>query len=647
MLGRFGETLIVDWGLAKATGVSDATDENAGSAPSRLDHSEAPLQPSGSQNDPTRMGSAIGTPGFMSPEQAAGRLDLLGPATDIYGLGATLYCLLTGRPAFRGEVGQMLESLRKGEFPRPRQLDPKIDPTLEAICLRAMACAIGDRYASATALRKDVENWLDDAPVWARPDPLRVRMRRWVIRHRVLAAAAVATLVVGLVFLGILTVMTGRANEQLRLLAEQEKSAKLKAEEERRKADDAKEDAEKQRRQAEAQKSIAEVRREEASATTEFLRSLFTAADPLGMDGHDFRMRKTAFEDPKASQLLAEGVRKVRTRLADQPVVRANVLDTLGNTYRNLGKYAEAAPLLEESLDLRRKKFGETHIDTAASMVNLGLLRHDQGRFDDAVALIRKGLAVRFEILGPDDVLVAKTRLHLARCLSHRFDRLRAEDIQEAESNIVTAENILRRKLGDNHPDVGVAMLARATIALGHSSPYESAGLMTKALGIIGGDSKAPVQLLGKYLLSTAMRRAGQFAEAEKLHKEALDKMVELVGEDHPLVILLLGDLAGLQKAKGDMVAAEANIRKAMTHARNSPLRTSPIALRAALEFAVTMDQMNRPEDAEPVFQDALKFSRESGDPERIREVIDRYAQFLEQRNRQPEAVQLRQSLLK
>ncbi len=114
MLGKYGETLVVDWGLAKPVG-GPSDGEGA---------TEGPLRPTSSGDSaPTQMGQAVGTPSFMSPEQAAGRLDQLGPASDVYSLGATLYCLLTGKAPFTGgDLGNVLQRVRRGEFARPRQV---------------------------------------------------------------------------------------------------------------------------------------------------------------------------------------------------------------------------------------------------------------------------------------------------------------------------------------------------------------------------------------------------------------------------------------------------------------------------------------------------------------------------------------------
>src|SRR5262249_40442114 len=144
IVGKYGETLVVDWGLAKAVGRADP-----GAAPD-----ERTLVPSSSSSlAETLPGSALGTPAYMSPEQARGDLERRGPRSDVYSLGATLYCLLTGRPPFLGEdAGMILRLVQQGEFPTPRTLDRAIDRALEAVCLKAMALKPEDRYASARAL---------------------------------------------------------------------------------------------------------------------------------------------------------------------------------------------------------------------------------------------------------------------------------------------------------------------------------------------------------------------------------------------------------------------------------------------------------------------------------------------------------------
>jgi serine/threonine-protein kinase len=194
MLGQYGETLVVDWGLAKPLGQAEGREPDT----------EPALQPSAAGDlAATRLGSAVGTPAYMSPEQAEGRLDLLGPASDLYSLGATPYCLLTGQPPFReADLGRLLKKVQGGEFTAPRRVNARTPPALEAVCLRAMARNPGDRYASARALADDVEHWLADEPVSAYREPLLLRARRWARRHKPLVAGLAAVLVTALLLGG-------------------------------------------------------------------------------------------------------------------------------------------------------------------------------------------------------------------------------------------------------------------------------------------------------------------------------------------------------------------------------------------------------------------------------------------------------------
>jgi serine/threonine protein kinase len=190
ILGSYGETLVVDWGLAKPTG--RGVKEGGGGAEETL----RPASASGPAQ--TQMGSVLGTPAYMSPEQAAGRLEELGPASDVYSLGAMLYCLLTGNAPFDGrrDVGEVLGKVKKGQFAPPRRVKREVPAALEAVCLQAMALRPEGRYPSARALAADVERWLADEAVSAWREPWRMRAGRWARRHQTGVAACAAGLLV-------------------------------------------------------------------------------------------------------------------------------------------------------------------------------------------------------------------------------------------------------------------------------------------------------------------------------------------------------------------------------------------------------------------------------------------------------------------
>jgi serine/threonine protein kinase len=173
MLGEFGETLVVDWGLAKAIGRA-ATDD--------VTH-EATLHPEAEADVlATQDGSILGTLYYMSPEQAAGNIAEVDWLSDVYSLGATLYELLTGLPSVvahqpkdqrsRVPMQEILRRVRDGDFPRPRSVVPRVPPALDAVCMRAMQRHKEDRYQSSHALAADIEAWLADEPISAWVEPL-------------------------------------------------------------------------------------------------------------------------------------------------------------------------------------------------------------------------------------------------------------------------------------------------------------------------------------------------------------------------------------------------------------------------------------------------------------------------------------------
>ncbi len=206
IVGHHGETLVVDWGLAKALGRSDW-----GAADERII-----LPGSASGSAETIEGSALGTPSYMSPEQALGHLDRLGPASDVYSLGATLYCLLAGKPPFAGnDALEALVKARNCDFPPPRRVNRSIPLTLEAVVLKAMARNPEERYGTARALADDIERWMADEPTSARRERFDERARRCMRRRRTAVTAAGTAIFAGLLGLGAVVVVQSRANAAL------------------------------------------------------------------------------------------------------------------------------------------------------------------------------------------------------------------------------------------------------------------------------------------------------------------------------------------------------------------------------------------------------------------------------------------------
>ncbi len=247
MLGAYGETLVVDWGLAKLAD-KDGGEEIATAV--RANKEDQPLA--------THQGAALGTPAYMPPEQASGNLAELGPASDIYALGATLYFLLVGKPPVGGtSLEEVLENVKQGRIRPPRTIVASVPKQLQAICNKALSKRPADRYVSCRALADDIERYLAGDPVEAFLGPLSLRLRRWGRRHRTLVTSAASVLLVSLVGLIIATAVVSQKNRSLTALTislNNSNQALVTANEQERIA---KEQAEQNAQVAEAQSNLA------------------------------------------------------------------------------------------------------------------------------------------------------------------------------------------------------------------------------------------------------------------------------------------------------------------------------------------------------------------------------------------------------
>jgi hypothetical protein len=292
--------LVVDWGLAKATGRSD---------PASGERTLLPSSANGSAE--TLPGSALGTPAYMSPEQAQGNVEALGPRSDVYSLGATLYCLLTGGAPLAGEAVDVIPRVQRGDFRPPRSLDPTIDRALEAVCLKAMALQPADRYGSCRALAEDVERWMADEPVAAWREPLARRARRWARRNRTAVAAAAMALVAGVVGLSAVAAVQAQSNLRLR----EANAATGRALDEVRAA----------KKETEEALARSEESRRQAQAVSKFLVQSFRSPDP-SQDGRQI----------KVVELLDRAAGNLDVQFAGDPTTKAELLNSLGRTYQPL-----------------------------------------------------------------------------------------------------------------------------------------------------------------------------------------------------------------------------------------------------------------------------------------------------------------------
>jgi tetratricopeptide (TPR) repeat protein len=481
MLGKFGETLVVDWGLAKVVGrPEEARAAAAGET----------LIPSAADSGPgeTLMGSAVGTPAYMSPEQAAGRWDVVAQASDIYGLGAVLYTVLAGKLPLEGaNWPEMQQRIQQGDIPRPRQAKPDVPRALEAVCLKAMSLAPRDRYPSALGLAADVEHWLADEPVAAYREPPAARARRWAKRHRTLVSAAAVLLVAAVVGLSVGAVLLRRAGVE-----------------------------------TEKQRQGAVTARQRAEAINRFLvDDLLKQADPVNNTVGD-KLTVRQLLDKAADRLDA------RSGLADQPEVEAEVQSVIGHAYEYLSVFDKAERHYHRAWDLRAGLRGPADPGTLAIRNRYLFAVTTQGTRPGIEAQARTSLEECERVLGPDHPETGDA----ANILAELYINMgRADEAVELRRR---ASRIFNAALGPGDEKTLEIDNNLGVVLVNAGRPAEA---VTVLRSVVGRHRSAdpPFAELGSNLgnLGGAMLAAGQFADAEAVLREAIPLCNDRLGPDH------------------------------------------------------------------------------------------------------------------
>jgi serine/threonine protein kinase/Tfp pilus assembly protein PilF len=495
----------------------------------------------------TQHGQFIGTPEYMSPEQA----DLTGldvdTRTDVYSLGLLLYELLAGALPFdskelrEGGLVVIRRKIREEQPARPstcvtrlkdqsstvaekRGTDPaalsrQLRGDLDWIVMKALEKDRTRRYASASDFAADIERHLVNQPVQAGPPSTVYRFRKFVARHKVGVAAG--ALVLAALILGITGTTIGlfRAVRAQRLAHEE----------------------------AEASRQV-----------SDFLEGLFAVSDPGEARGNSITAR----------EILDSGGEKIARELEDQPLVQARLMTTMGRVYRRLGLYDDARPLLENALKTRRRELGENALDVARSELELGWLMGEIGDYEVALPLFEHALYVQETVLDFEHPDVARTMSSMADVhnRTRRFDEAR----ELHERALAIRENTL----GPDHPDVAnsLNLLGNVHVATGD---YESAiPLYERALAIrekaLGEDHPRVAVVLGN--LANAYWSIGDFDAARPLNVRALAIQEKVLGPDHPALANALNNMANLLSASGDYAEAQ-KVHERALEIRGSYLR--------------------------------------------------------------------------
>jgi serine/threonine-protein kinase len=609
IVGKYGETLVVDWGLAKPLGRSE---------PGAGDGERTLLPTSTSGSAETLPGSALGTPAYMSPEQAGGNLDRLSPRSDVYSLGATLFCLLTGKPPYEGDdVGEILGRVQRGEAAPPRRLDPSIDKALEAICMKAMSLKPENRYPSCHALAEDIERWMADEPVSAWAEPWGRKMLRWLTRHRTGVTAAAAALLAGVVGLSAVLAVQARANLAL---------------------------ADKNNALAAANAKIAA----RYNLAVDAIKTFHTGVS------RDFLLKEDKFKDLRDRLLksAADFYEKLGALLKDDtdlPSRRALLTANfeVAGLANQVGRKEDALALYQRVLAGREALVRlpgadpATVVDLARSLVAVGRVLSDTGKSEDALAAFeraRSALANR-DGLPPEDAAarsVFADAVYAAGWLLYTVGRTaealrameHARDLQDALAAADPKNNDCQMALASSHQNLGI--LLRTT-----GKPAEAAAEFHKALAIeqkLAEDNPAVTEFgnneaITHHNLGALLAHVGKPAEAEAEYRKAL-AIQQKLADNNPAITAFQNNLANshnslhlLLSLTGKTAEAEAECRKALA-IRQKLADDNPAVTEFRKSLAGSYHNfgslllwgMDKPVEAEAVFRKALAIEQKLAD---------------------------------
>ncbi len=501
----------------------------------------------------TRAGVILGTPAYISPEQAGSTGMDVDTRTDVYSLGVILYELLVGaRPFDFHHLGsdEILRRLKEDESPRPstklrtledqsttaaynRNSDPptltrQLRGDLDAIALKALEKDRTRRYGSPSELAADIKRYLNHEAVLAVPPSTAYRARKFARRYRA-ALGLIGACVLVLVAAGIVTVW--------------------------------------QSIQATKQSYRADAEAAAEQAVNDFLQN-----DLLGQASAANQAGPRTRPDPdlKVRTALDRAASRISGRFASQPEVEASIRDTIGRTYMDLGLYPEARAQLERALELHRKVLGPNNPKTLKNMGGVGWVAFLQGKYPEAEALLSQTLEIRRRTLGlqDPDTLLSMNNL--------------AADYQ-AEGKYAQAE-----------------ALDRTTLEI-----------RRRVLGLENRDTLASMNNLADIYAAQ-----GKYAQAEDLDKRTLEIKQRILGQSHPDTLLSMNNLAADYEGQGEYAQAQALLSQTLQIERRVLGPQHPDTLRAMSNLAVVYYLQGNYDQAEPLYRQNLEITRQVLGPE-------------------------------
>lgn len=583
VIGSFGQTVLLDWGLAKQSPEHSQFSQAHGFTTRSVDgcghHAENSID--------TSAGDVLGTPAYMSPEQARGDQRAISTRTDVYGLGAILYTILFGlaphpqhslRPGTTQQVPVDFPAIRTSNW---------LTSGLIAICRKAMSVQPGDRYPSAAALADEVVHWLSGESISVKRQPLLQRSLRWAVRQRTLAGAVLVFAIFTL-----LAMTLGYVGIQ------RERSEKLLA----------------------ARTALANARAMESAA--EYIAKVFQSAEPVGFDNLGFAVNGQLDARESLRQILENGYALIDSYFGERSEQKSNVLLAMGYSFRGLAEYEKANNLLNDALALRRQLYGENDLRTLECIYHLGRLASDRGEYAEAEQLLRHVVRDGKSETVSAQLLTADAQFHLAWLLYYQplgtsFPQFSPELVAESKQLFSVVIKTREQHLGANHPSVGLAYAGYAAACFNDPTQVQ-AGLtaVTKAMEVFRASSQQSKlgHFLVEYLRAERFRADGDAMAAHQIYCQLRETIEEHLGRNHPVYLVHLWNMVGFYRKFQRWQEAEHTIDTIRKLAREIPgFRSSQVHLDCLRQYIEELMKI-RPHDAIPVLDETLCFAYERPD---------------------------------
>lgn len=562
----------------------------------------------------TRAGIFIGTPVYMSPEQADPDIRDVDTRSDVYSLAVILYELLTGALPFdptkwRNELRQ--EQVRKlyEQDPQapsiqfrknttaeadtatqtaklrstePQQLVSELKGDLDWIALKALERDRSRRYGTPSEFAADIQHFLNNEPVAARPASGAYRVQKYVRRHRLGVSIAAAALLVLIAFSVMQTIQLRRITKE----------------------------------------------RDRANRIADFMTKMFKVSDPGQARGNSITAR----------EVLDKASKEIDSGLAKDPEMQAQMMHTMGEVYYDLGLYKEAESLLRRAVDIRRQVLGPASRDALSSMSSLSQVLTDESQFDEAEKLSRESYEGARKSLGPGDADTLLNGLSLSVLL---LDRSHFPDCETVLREL--AANVDKVKDPELRSSIAQRIQTNFAIAYAYQGKFADAEKSFRAvydltLKKYGPDH--PATLNAHMNIANVLLQEDKFADAEAIYKEVLEGDRRVLGPEHPRTLLVMGNLGIVYLNEKRYPEAEALYRQLVdlkTRVIGADNRQT-LVVKAALADVLRME--NKLPEAERICHEALDAERRVMGPDHSDTLVTQnaFGQILREEHRYPEA---------